>query len=175
VTSETRYSDERLAQLLQMLRPAPEAWVRRAQEVPIGEPLTDHDVVQLTRLLESDAGFRGRFDVDPIAAAESAGMRALASQLRRELRELVSLAERIASDDVYRAELEGDPQGVLVSAGIPPEIVEPVLRALALPDGLLDKVPDFAAHRQEKLSLKARIVVIVLGTSALNEAVRTVT
>ena len=175
MNTETRYSEERLAQLLQMLRAAPEEWVRRAQEIPLGEPLTEGDVVRLAQLLERDPAFRARFDVDPIAAAEAAGMRALAAQLKRELRELVALAERLASDDAYRAALGDDPQAVLVTAGIPEETAEPVLRALAVPEELLDKVPDFAAHRQEKLSLKARVLMMLLGTSALNEAVRAVT
>jgi hypothetical protein len=175
VKTETGYHEERLAQLLQLLRPAPEDWVRRAQELPLGVPLTDADVAQLAQLLEREAGFRARFDADPIAAAETAGMQALAAQLKREMRELVSLAERIASDDTYRRELDEDPQAVLVAAGIPRETTEPVLRAFALPDEVLDKVPDFVAHRDEKLSLKARLVMMLVGTSALNEAVRAVT
>lgn len=175
MNSETTYNEERLARLLQMLRPAPQEWIRRASELPLVAPLSDADVAELTRLLELDASFRERFDADPVAAAEAVGMRALAAQLRRELRELVSLAERIARDESYRRELEEDPQAALVAAGIPDGTTDPVLRAFALPDEVLDRVPDFALHGQKKLSLKARLVMMLLGTSALNDAVRTVT
>ena len=49
--------------------------------------------------------FRQRFDADPVPAVEAAGMHELALRLDQEMRELVALAERIANDDVYRAEL----------------------------------------------------------------------
>jgi hypothetical protein len=42
-----------------------------------------------------------RFDADPVAAAEAAGMHELALGLEREIRELVGLADRIANDDAY--------------------------------------------------------------------------
>ncbi|HZC28156.1 MAG TPA: hypothetical protein VE269_00315 [Gaiellaceae bacterium] len=157
-----------------MLRPAPEAWVRRAQEIPLGPPLGDEDVAKLSRLLESDEGFRKRFDADPVAAAEFAGLSGLAAQLRREMRELVAFAERIASDSAYREELEGDPESVLVAAGVPGESAEPLLRALDLPEELFEKL-EVCAHRQEGLSLKERLVMLLLGTSALDQAIRAAT
>jgi hypothetical protein len=172
VTTQNRYDDERLARLIQTLRPAPEGWVQRAQQIPIGPPLTDADVGELSRRLESDAGFRQRFDVDPVAAAESAGMPALATQLRRELRELVTLAERITNDDAYRAQLDEDPQAAVVAAGIPGETTEPLLRAFAVPDAVLDKVPEVSAHCMERLSPKARLVILLLGTSAVDAVIR---
>jgi hypothetical protein len=175
VTTDHRYDEERLARLLQMLRPAPEGWVRRAQEIPLALPLSDDDVSALAGRLESDTAFRERFDADPVAAAEAAGMSGLAAQLRREMHELVSLAERIASDSAYRAELDADPQTVLVAAGVPDETTEPVIRAFALPEELLERVPDVCAHKQEGLSLKARLVMLLLGTSALDEAIRSAT
>jgi hypothetical protein len=174
VNTENKYDEERLGELLQLLRPAPEAWVRRAQEIPLGPPLSDADLAELSRRLESDPGFRERFDTDPVAAAEFAGMSGLASQLRREMRELVGLAERIASDSAYRAELDDDPQAVLVAAGVPSESAEPLLRALDLPEELLEKV-EVCAHRQEGLSLKERLVMLLLGTSALDQAIRAAT
>ena len=131
MTTETRYEEERLARLLQTLRPAPLDWVTRAQQIPVGPPLTEIDVKALSRKLENDADFRQRFDADPLAAAESAGMHGLATQLVRELRELVTLAERITNDDAYRAALEDDPQAAVVAAGIPGETAEPLLRAFA--------------------------------------------
>jgi hypothetical protein len=157
-----------------MLRPAPEAWIRRAQEIPLGPALSDSDVAELARRLETDDGFRKRFDADPVAAAEFAGMSDLSAQLRREMHELVALAERITSDSAYRELLEDDPQAALVAAGIPGETAEPLLRAFALPEDVLEKV-EVCAHRSEGLSLKARLIMLLLGTSAVNEAVRTVT
>ena len=174
MTTDQRYDEERLGELLQVLRPAPEAWVRRAQEIPLGPPLDDSNVAELARRLETDEGFRKRFDADPVAAAEFAGMYELSAQLRREMRELVALAERITSDSAYREQLENDPQAALVAAGIPGETAEPLLRAFALPEDVLEKV-EVCAHRSEGLSLKARLIMLLLGTSAVNEAVRTVT
>jgi hypothetical protein len=172
VTTPTRYDDERLARLLQTLRPAPNDWVERAQQIPVGPPLTDSDVAELSRMLERDAAFRERFDADPVGAAESAGMTALATQLRRELRELVSLAERITTDGAYLAQLEDDPEAAVVAAGIPGETTEPLLRAFALPDAVLDKVPEVSAHCMETLSPKARLVMLLLGTSAVDALIR---
>jgi hypothetical protein len=174
VNNAQRYDEERLGELLQLLRPAPEAWVRRAQEIPLAEPLSDSDVGELARRLETDEGFRKRFDADPVAAAEFAGMSGLAGQLRREMQELTALAERITSDSAYREQLEEDPQAALVGAGMPGEAAEPLLRAFAMPENVLEKV-EVCAHRSEGLSLKARLIMLLLGTSAVNEAVRTVT
>lgn len=174
MNTEQRYNEERLGELLQVLRPAPEAWLRRAQEIPLGPPLSYSAVSELARRLETDEGFRRRFDADPVAAAEIAGMSDLSAQLRREMHELVALAERITSDSAYREQLTEDPEAVLVAAGIPGETAEPLLRALALPDDVLEKV-EVCAHRSEGLSLKARLVMLLLGTSAVNEAVRAVT
>jgi hypothetical protein len=64
---------------------------------------------------------------------------------------------------------------VLVAAGVPDETTEPVIRAFALPEELLERVPDVCAHKQEGLSLKARLVMLLLGTSALDEAIRSAT
>jgi hypothetical protein len=172
VTTETRYDDERLARLLQTLRPAPEQWVQRAQQIPVGPPLTDAHVGALCRKLERDADFRARFDADPVAAAESAGMQALATQLRRELQELVTLAERITNDGAYRAQLDDDPRAAVVAAGIPGETAEPLLRAFDMPETVLDKVPEVSAHSMKTLSPKARLVILLLGTSAANAVIR---
>ena len=172
MTRETRYEEERLARLLQTLRPAPQDWVTRAQQIPVGPPLTDIHVKALSRKLEIDADFRQRFDADPVAAAESAGMHGLATQLVRELRDLVTLAERITNDDAYRAVLEDDPQAAVVAAGIPGETAEPLLRAFAMPETVVDKVPEVSAHSMEALSPKARLVILLLGTTAVSAAIR---
>jgi hypothetical protein len=157
-----------------MLRPAPEAWVRRAQEIPVAPLLSDSDVAELAGKLDTDEGFRKRFDADPVAATEFAGMSELSAQLRREMHELVAFAERITSDGAYREQLAADPYTALIAAGMPGEAAEPLLRAFDLPEDVLEKV-EVSAHRQEGLSLKARLVMLLLGTSAVNEAVRAVT
>jgi hypothetical protein len=172
VTRETRYDDERVARLLQTLRPAPEDWVHRARQIPLAPALTDTDVARLARRLEGDADFRKRFDADPVAAAESAGMATIATQLGRELRDLAALAERITNDSAYRTQLEDDPRAAVEEAGIPGETTEPLLRAFALPDAVFDKVPEVSAHSIETLSPAARLVILLLGTTAVNAVIR---
>jgi putative modified peptide len=168
------YDDERLASLLRLLRPAPKAWVQKAKGIPLtaGAPLTDEDLAELARKLEVDASFRELFDLDPVRAAEAAGMRRLAAQLRREILELVALAERIAQDDAYRAELAEDPLTALAAAGVPAETAEPLFRALAVPDDWLAKVPDVVAHRHRRMPLRARLVIILLSSSAVGAGLR---
>ncbi len=177
------YGDERLARLLRLLRPAPQGWVTKAQRIPLDmsvrdQPaaeerrLTDGDLAELGRQLEIDPMFRRRFDADPVAAAEAAGMRELALGLAREIRELVALAERIANDDVYRAELDTDPVAALVAAGMPAATAEPLLQALAVPDEVLGKLPEVVAHQHEQLPLKARLLILLLGSAAVAAKVR---
>ena len=134
--------------------------------------LTDRDLTELGRELEVDPMFRQRFDADPVAAAEAAGMRELALGLEREIRELVALAERIAFDDVYRAELDADPVATLVAAGMPAATAEPLLQALAVPDDVLAKLPEVVAHQHERPPLKARLLIILLGSTAVVETIR---
>jgi putative modified peptide len=175
------YDDEGLARLLRLLRPPPEGWVRKAQRIPLDmsvlerpvaeETLTDGDLAELGRKLEIDS-FRRRFDADPVAAAEAAGMHGLALGLEREIRELVGIAERIANDDAYRAELVRDPVAALVGAGIPAATAEPLLQALAVPDEVLASLPEIVAHQHEQLPLKARLLILLLGSSAVAEQIR---
>jgi putative modified peptide len=134
--------------------------------------LTDGDLAELGWELEIDPIFRQRFDADPVAAAEAAGMRELALRLQRELRELVALAERIANDDVYRAELDTDPVAALVAAGMPVATAEPLLQALAVPDDVLALLPEVVAHQHEQLPLKARLLILLLGSTAVAEEIR---
>jgi len=180
------YGDERLARLLRLLRPAPQGWLTKAQRIPLDMSvrdqsvaeerwLTDGDLAELGRQLEIDPMFRQRFDADPVAAAEAAGMRELALGLEREMRELVALAERIANDDVYRAELDTDPVAALVAAGMPAATAEPLLQALAVPDEVLAKLPEVVAHQYEQLPLKARLLILLLGSAAVAEKIRSAT
>jgi hypothetical protein len=165
---------ERLVRLLRLLRPAPQDWVTAAQRIP-ETGLTDGDLSALARELEIDPIFRQRFDADPVAAAEAAGMRELALGLQREMRGLVALAERIANDDVYRAELDTDPVAALVAAGIPAETAEPLLQALAVPDEVLAMLPEVVAHQNEPLPLRARLLILLLGSIAVAEKIRSTT
>jgi hypothetical protein len=179
------YGDERLARLLRLLRPAPQEWVTKAQRTLLNmiirdqreaeRGLTDGDLAELGRELEIDLTFRQRFDVDPVAAAEAAGMRKLALGLEREMRELVALAERIAKDDVYRADLHTDPVAALVAAGMPTATAEPLLQALAVPEDVLAKLPEVVAHGYEELALKARLLILLLGSTAVTERIRSAT
>jgi hypothetical protein len=62
------YDEERIADLLRLLRPAPEAWVRAAQELPIALRGLD-DIVERAR---ADSRFRRALiaDLDAALAAE---------------------------------------------------------------------------------------------------------
>jgi hypothetical protein len=62
------YDEERLGQLLRRLPPAPEAWVRAAQELPTARAALD----QLVARAEADAELRRRIlnDLEAALAAE---------------------------------------------------------------------------------------------------------
>ena len=134
--------------------------------------LTDGDLATLSRELEIDPVFRDRFDADPVTAAKAAGMHELALGLAREIRELVALAERIANDDAYRAQLDADPVAALGAAGMPGATAEPLLKALAVSDDVLAKVPDVVAHGYEQPPLRARLLILLVGTKAVAEKIR---
>jgi hypothetical protein len=173
--------NERLGRLLGLLRPAPEGWVGRAKRIFVeagdvepraAEPLTERDVWWLTRALERDAGLRSRFDADPVAAADAAGMPELAAALEQELRELVALAERVAADDAYRAALETDPMETLGSAGVDAAAVESVLDALGVSDDVLSKVPEVVAHGQQTSPRGAGLLMALLTSDAAVDEIR---
>jgi hypothetical protein len=65
----TRYDEERLAELLQALPPAPEGWVRAAQELPSAR-LGLEDLVERA---VADAEFRALVEADLEAALRRAG------------------------------------------------------------------------------------------------------
>ena len=65
----TRYDEERLAELLAALPPAPEPWVRAAQELPLARRGLDEIVARA----EADADFRRAVVADLEAALEAAG------------------------------------------------------------------------------------------------------
>ena len=133
------YDDVRLARLLSLLRPAPRSWVTRAQRIPAEErTLTDGDLAELARKLEINPMFRQRFDADPVAAAEGAGMHELGLRLERELRELGFLH----TEEELKPFLEGEmPPAVehnarACSTDVATYVAEgPGLSAYALSDG----------------------------------------
>ena len=77
-----------------------------------------------------------------------------------------------AIDDVYRAELDTDPLAALVGAGMLAATAEPLLQALAVPDDVLAKLPEVVAHQFEQLPLKARLLILLLESTAVVAAIR---
>ena len=66
-----QYDEERLADLLQTLPPAPEGWVKAAQELPQRTPEID----EIAARAEADAEFRAAVDRRPRGRAGSRGLR----------------------------------------------------------------------------------------------------
>ena len=63
------YDEERLGELLRLLPPAPEGWVRAAQELPAARRSID----EIVRRAEADLEFRTALIADLEAALELAG------------------------------------------------------------------------------------------------------
>ena len=68
----TAYDEQKLAELLRLLPPAPTAWVRAAQELP----LLEKGLGELLERVEADAEFRRRLVADLEAALEAEGYEA---------------------------------------------------------------------------------------------------
>jgi hypothetical protein len=64
-----QYTEESIATLLRLLRPAPEAWVRAAQELPAARRVMDEIVARA----EADIAFRDALVADLERALASAG------------------------------------------------------------------------------------------------------
>jgi hypothetical protein len=80
------YDEERLGELLRLLRPAPEGWTRAAQELPFARRSLDDIVARA----EEDAEFRKGVVADLEAALEHEGVEPeprLVDELRRRLPE----------------------------------------------------------------------------------------
>ena len=61
------------------------------------------------------------------------------------------MAGRIARDDAYRVELAADPLAALAAAGIPAAATtEPLLRALAVSEEMVAKLPEVVAHHSRR-------------------------
>jgi hypothetical protein len=80
-----RYDEERLAALLKMLPPAPEGWVKAAQELPRARMEID----EIAQRAEADAEFRAAAIANLEQALEQAGYEVDPSLLP-ELRERLS-------------------------------------------------------------------------------------
>jgi hypothetical protein len=65
----TAFDEERLARLIRVLPPAPEGWVRAAQELPFARAELDEIVARA----EADAAFRERLIADLEAALVAEG------------------------------------------------------------------------------------------------------
>ena len=82
----TAYDEELLADLLRALPPAPTAWVRVAQELP----LLEQDLHEILSRAEADAEFRSRLTADLETALEAEGYdadQALVEALRERLKD----------------------------------------------------------------------------------------
>jgi len=66
----TGYDEERIAEMLRLLPPAPVGWVRAAQELPAART----EIASLVARAEADAAFRARVVADLEAALESEGI-----------------------------------------------------------------------------------------------------
>jgi hypothetical protein len=78
----TTYHEDRLAELIAALPPAPEAWVRAAQELPFAR----NELDEIVRRAEEDAVFRQALIADLEAALAREGYEAdrpLVEALRR--------------------------------------------------------------------------------------------
>jgi hypothetical protein len=69
MNTEFPYDEERVAELLRTLPPAPEAWVKAAQELPRARRQMDEILAQF----EADKEFRAAANADLEAALEAAG------------------------------------------------------------------------------------------------------
>jgi hypothetical protein len=68
--TENRYDEQRLAELIRMLPPAPQAWVEAAAARPAMLIAVDHVIA----LAETDAGFREELIADLESAMQRAGV-----------------------------------------------------------------------------------------------------
>jgi hypothetical protein len=69
MTEMDRHHEERLAKLMRTLPPAPQAWVRAAQELPRAR----REIDEIAARVEADHEFRAAVTADLEAALEAAG------------------------------------------------------------------------------------------------------
>jgi hypothetical protein len=68
-TEMNEFNEERIGRLLRLLPPAPEGWVRAAQELPAARAMLD----ELVARAEQDAAFRLQLQADLERAVAAAG------------------------------------------------------------------------------------------------------
>jgi len=68
----TGYDEEKIAELLRLLPPAPQGWVRAAQELPAART----EIAAIVARAEADIAFRARVVADLEAALEAEGIEA---------------------------------------------------------------------------------------------------
>jgi len=83
----THHDEDRLAALLRVLPPAPDGWVRAAQELPLAR----RGLEEIVARAEADAEFRARLVADLEAALEAEGY-------ERDPAVLEELRQRLAGD-----------------------------------------------------------------------------
>jgi hypothetical protein len=84
VTTVPPYDEEKLGELLSALPPAPEAWVKAAQDIPLAR----RGLAEIVERADADEEYRRRVIEDPEAALEEADVIAHADMieiLRRRL------------------------------------------------------------------------------------------
>jgi hypothetical protein len=144
----------------------------RIAPAPAGRTLTDNQLAKLRLALELDPLFRRRFDADPVAAAEAAGMRDVAAGLEQELRGLVAFAERIARESDLRAELKTDPLAALAAAGFPDAATGSLLTVLDIQGEARAMLPEVVAHQHQQLSPRGQVLIILLGSAAVTDKIQ---
>ncbi len=103
----------------------------------------DEEIVDLNRKLQGDAGFRERYERDPVETASQSGFAGAADALSHVQRAARKLRDRLARDATFRDEVERSPAETLAAAGLPESAVEPFLRANGLaPDVQGFRYPD---------------------------------
>lgn len=71
----TGYDEERVAEMLRLMPPPPEAWVRAAQELPLARA----ELTAIVARAEADAAYRARVVADLEAALEAEGIEPIPS------------------------------------------------------------------------------------------------
>lgn len=66
--SMPRYDEEKLGEILSALPPAPEAWVKAAQEIPVAQQVVE----EIVERADADEQYRRRVIEDPEAALQEA-------------------------------------------------------------------------------------------------------
>ena len=87
----------------------------------------------------------------------------LAGEVEHELRGLVALAERIASDSAFAAAVTEAPRPTLVGAGLPEAAVEPFLSSLDAPMSVLREMAMSANVRLSTLLVTLGPIAAYVG------------